>query len=386
MPHTPNAQLNNQERQAKATVLKSYPIYVAMNLIGKCNARCQFCYYTPDYHDNSIISLSDIKKMSWLKNVSTLDLYGGVGEPLLHPEFCDIVDYLKTQNPGQALHVTTNAQLLTKELSDRLANKLTHMNISINAACKETYEKLMIGCSWDRLMENLRYFQSVNRTTKVTFSYVANTSNIIGLHCLAGIAKNLGIVSVGVSHFSTGGVWYARKEERLPRNASLYYNKELFDHCYSHAQNIFLRAGVSIGGPFPFAESEKPGMTGDCFAPWRTAYINPDPDGKWVSCCCCVNAAHMSLTPFNVKQDFMETWNSDVFQLMRGEVNNHPTALLNCLYCRKHDKVDPENNVSQLEMMIQATRQYYALVGKPLDYRAVDEIDVYAGMIERLGE
>ena len=312
--------MNDIEFSLQSAKLSSYPTYLSMNLIARCNARCRFCFYSEDYIPKGRITLADIKKMEWLKYVSTIDLYGGLGEPLLHPEFSDIVEYLYEQNPDRTLIFTTNGQLLTKEVSDRISGKIKNVTVSINAARKETYEFLMTGCSWERLMENLEYFQSVRRTksklTTLSFSYVANKYNIEELPELITFAKHF-TAGVGVNHFSTAGVWYPRKEPRLNRTDTLYFHKDLYDNFISKARAAFENSGIFFASPPLFSDEEetylgtrvKKGAIQDrftCRAPWSTAYINPHPQGRWVSSCCSIGASHTDMTLFSPENDFMK--------------------------------------------------------------------------------
>lgn len=398
-PHLINARMNDLEFNAGKIQLRSYPVYVSINLIGLCNARCQFCYYADNSADTSRIELEEIKRMRWLKNISTVDLYGGVGEPFLLKDFPDIVGHLRLQNPTQALLTTSNGQLLTESLSERLAGKLTRLSISINAATEKTYETLMQRCSWKHLMKNLHAFQRINRSlptpTVLAFSYVANRTNIEELPELAKIAESLGVHSVGINHFSTGGVWVGRQEPRLSRKESLYYYKELFDTCIENTKKAFKKAGVRLGHPPLFSEKSLVYLgtrahahtnipdVFTCKAPWQTAYINPDPRGKWVSCCCCVNASHGDLTPLDLDDvDFKATWNSELFKMMRQFVNTR--KLINCNFCRSFDKSSVESNILQLKTMITATQQYYNLMGREFSSNALKDIDDYQKRVEEL--
>ena len=379
VPHEINQRMNAMELEAGREELLSYPIYMAMNLIGVCNARCRFCFYGDDIIDKSVLKLEDIQRMPWLRFVSTLDLFGGLGEPLLLPDFPDIVEWLHEQNPAQTLLTTSNGAFLASPVAGRLAGKLSNLNISLNAATRATYEHLMLNCSWDRVMKNLQEFQEINqattRPTRLSFSYVATRSNIEELPKLAEVAKDLGVASVGISHFSLGGVWAKRKEPRLSMDESLYFHQNLSDECIRKAEAAFAKAKVSFSHPELFSrETEihlgtrvpRNSANGpDCPSPWQTAYINPHKQSRWVSCCCSVNAMHQDMTPLDLEDtDFMRTWNSPVFRLMRRGVNEHPCRLINCAFCRSHDKSAPDSAAPQLEMMIKATEQYHDLLGQ----------------------
>jgi len=79
------------------------------------------------------------------------------GEPLLDKQLEEKVAYIHDR--GGRSFFFTNASLLTPERSDGLVKAgLDAIALSIDAATKETYEKIRVGLSWDTVRENVRYF------------------------------------------------------------------------------------------------------------------------------------------------------------------------------------------------------------------------------------
>ena len=107
------------------------PIVMHLMLTSECQLRCEFCsVWNRKQHEN--ISFDSIK---WLMpqmrelGLRAVILSGG-GEPLLHPEFEEIIAYLASQ--GLKIGVITNGLKLS-ELSETTINSFTWVRISLNA-------------------------------------------------------------------------------------------------------------------------------------------------------------------------------------------------------------------------------------------------------------
>ncbi|MBK7252979.1 MAG: radical SAM protein [Ignavibacteria bacterium] len=90
-----------------------------------CNLRCPGCYRGCDRNDNIALNepLEKVKKnileMKRLRNCQIISLSGG--EPLLHPELCKIIRFIK--DDGMFPFVHTNGVLLTPVLIRELKNE-----------------------------------------------------------------------------------------------------------------------------------------------------------------------------------------------------------------------------------------------------------------------
>jgi MoaA/NifB/PqqE/SkfB family radical SAM enzyme len=389
-PHIENTALNELEYRLQAEYLLSYPQYISVNTSSVCNARCAFCYYSERIKPAPMLTARDFRAMPWLKNCSTVDLFGGIGEPFLNPHFSEIVDVLKMGNAGQTLCVTSNGQRLTRELADSLAGRLTSLNISINAATKESYTLLMQECDWDKLLSNLRYFQEINLkkecTTRLTFSYVVTTYNVEELLAIIPTMKELSVDSIGLSHFATNGIWPERRTKRLSRRHSLYTNQKLYDEYIEKYIPEFKKNGVKIGYPPKFsaecaisygARSLGGGMEQAlCASPWSSCYISPlalneadrsaQKNRRFVLPCCSLGADIASFVPFLLENFHEEVWNSEAFRLIRRKANDTKDMLTACKFCRNTDKSAPESAIPVLDNFCNATEDIFARLNTPL--------------------
>ena len=128
----------------------------------------------------------------------------GLGEPLLHPRFLDMVRLAKER--GFRVEVTTNALLLEEELADALAVAgLDQLVVSIDGASAEAFGRVRSGASLARVVENVRHLHDQRGTyygprVRVGIEFVAMRSNVRELSGLNRLAAQIGASFVIVSN------------------------------------------------------------------------------------------------------------------------------------------------------------------------------------------
>ena len=123
-----------------------------MYIAGSCNLACRHCWISPTYEpDNSkgqFLKLEYIKKAvrSQTPGIESVKLTGG--EPMLHPQFREIVEYLDNENIN--ILIETNGTLVDSKMAGYLKLKkwVTFMSVSLDGATAETHENLrgVSGC------------------------------------------------------------------------------------------------------------------------------------------------------------------------------------------------------------------------------------------------
>lgn len=112
-----------------------------LNLLDACNMRCRYCM--PE--DQTFKKLKDLLTPLQMKDiVSNLIPYGvdevrlTGGEPLMHPQFKEIIKELSTLNLRK-LSVTTNAILLNEHLDFLEENNVKSVNVSLDSLQAESF-------------------------------------------------------------------------------------------------------------------------------------------------------------------------------------------------------------------------------------------------------
>ncbi|MBU0958906.1 MAG: radical SAM protein, partial [Nanoarchaeota archaeon] len=119
-----------------------YPLYVEISPSGACNHRCIFCAldfmgYKQNFLDTKRLR-AIITEMSSLGVKSIM--FGGEGEPLMHPDIVKIIQH--TREMGIDVALTTNGVLLTKDIIEEILPYLSWIKVSLDAATSSTYSKI----------------------------------------------------------------------------------------------------------------------------------------------------------------------------------------------------------------------------------------------------
>jgi wyosine [tRNA(Phe)-imidazoG37] synthetase (radical SAM superfamily) len=154
----------------------------------QCNLRCISCRNSSvflskkEQTDNQSLIESVHRDLT---SVSTLGI-SGKGEPFASPLIRNFLFSLDgAAHPDLKLFILTNGQLLTRECwaqMEKAHPAIGSVQISIDAATKETYETTRLGGSFEILMENLHNLSKLrtqNTIEKLIISFVVNARNFI---------------------------------------------------------------------------------------------------------------------------------------------------------------------------------------------------------------
>lgn len=156
---------------------------------GRCNLQCRMCLGgsgDPAGRKFSYMSVEDFRKLlEAAPSIQSLVLSSGNSEPLLHPEFEQIVDIAKEH--GIVFDIFTNGLPLSARVCRKMVtSKAVHMvNFSIDAATEETYRRIR-GAEFDRVIKKLEMLREMKAEANaevplLSLSFVAMADNIAEL-------------------------------------------------------------------------------------------------------------------------------------------------------------------------------------------------------------
>lgn len=180
-----NKLLNEYELASHKIILESKPRSIMLILTNSCDLDCIMCYQNKKPIKNISKKLVNIvaDNFQYLEKI----VWQG-GEVLILPYFKDVL--LKTlQFPRIHQVITSNFQNISEDIIELISKNNIHLIISIDGAFKETYEKIRLGASFDKLEKNLKklniYITQYKRkmTLQINFLIMKNNykeiSNII---------------------------------------------------------------------------------------------------------------------------------------------------------------------------------------------------------------
>lgn len=162
----------------------NFPSQVIVDITEVCNLSCIHCPHpafklSEHYGARYLPAELNKKAVDEVKEHGAQYIrYCAEGEPLIHPECYDFLDYA-VQNSGTFVTLTTNGTLLNEKRVRKLLNSGLHMiDISIDAFTPETYEAIRHG-DYVTVMDNVLNLINWARETrtKIVVSYIEQEKN-----------------------------------------------------------------------------------------------------------------------------------------------------------------------------------------------------------------
>lgn len=132
--------------------------FVCIDISNFCNSACPFCSRTMSEHKLSGFMKKEMfydimHQLEKIKTVQTISL-GAWGEPMMHPDFDEFVDYIKQK--GYHLLMPSNFSLAAKHFDALL--KFDEITFSIEGHDKESYEFLRKNLNFETTYNNVVEF------------------------------------------------------------------------------------------------------------------------------------------------------------------------------------------------------------------------------------
>jgi radical SAM protein with 4Fe4S-binding SPASM domain len=185
-----------------------------------CNAQCVFCPRN-DPRQKGYISLETVKAGVELAKSAGLKAFklAGFGEPLLHKDLLEHLRFIKSEIPDATVLLITNGSQLTPELFESLAEvPVSRINISFNGYDQASYENLMCGLSFNKLIAHLKEIAALNRD-RVDLQFVPIITKSFGqaeVEKMKGLLMGLGFGANNFKyHHTITGRSGKLKNERL---------------------------------------------------------------------------------------------------------------------------------------------------------------------------
>ena len=315
--------------------LAPVPRYIEIEVTTVCDKKCIFCEHTHWEKGSQEIRHLKFDEFKYivhqLPNVRWVNLTGE-GSAFLNKDYFKMLRYLR-EKYDTSIYLVDHLSDLSKEQLDELIELVDGIYISIDGATKEIYEKIKVGCSFDNVINNLKYI--VNRKRELgqdkpdlNIRYVIIKDNLHEVPLFIDLVNSIattkdidvGLINfTGLLYFESIKQWYVDK-----------FPEEVVNE---------VRKRVNRGIPFRFEHciDELNPPPHKCYA-WMEPYIMM---GGYVLPCCCIlmgnNRPFLRQYSFgNVfEQDFKEIWNSQMYKTFRKTITNPnaPVPIL-CAGCR----------------------------------------------------
>lgn len=172
------------EIQKGKTILDTAPRTLIIAHSGRCNLRCVMCWSNEDFvkedpHLNDLIYKRELPRM--LPRLSEIILTGN-GDPFFMKDSRELLQRFDVKKyPQIKFSIITNALLLNNYIWKTIKhNHFGWISVSIDAATKNTYERIRRHGRWEMLQENLKLISDLRkqrRFEEFSISFVVMKSN-----------------------------------------------------------------------------------------------------------------------------------------------------------------------------------------------------------------
>ena len=203
---------------------------------SRCNLTCILCRndivrYNEKQKQQVELLMNVIKKnLKYIKHIG----FSGAGDPFVSPPMRNFLfDFDSAEYPNIQISLLTNGLLFDEKMWERMQKAqpaIKSVQVSIDAATSESYEKIRRGSSFDKLKNNLYFLSNLRKENMINefiISFVVNAINFREMPEFVRLGKDLLCDQVYFSHivdWGSLGNKYNEMAVHLPENK---YHKEL---------------------------------------------------------------------------------------------------------------------------------------------------------------
>ena len=173
------------------------PVYLVHALTARCNARCGFCAWNPDFYDpRQQLSTEAIEQLySDARAAGFIGLTAWGGEPLLHPDFDRLMRHAKQL--GLRTNLITNGFLLERRM-DAVMASVDRLCISLDFPSSAHDEMRGIRGLFDRIVDGTREVRRRDPERPILFICTLQKDNADPetVREMAELMRSLGVLGV----------------------------------------------------------------------------------------------------------------------------------------------------------------------------------------------
>lgn len=297
---------------------RGLPVSIAFEPTTSCNLRCPECpsglrnFTRPTGMLQEDVFKQTIDELQ--KTLLYLTFYFQ-GEPYLHPQFLDLVQY--ASNKGIYTATSTNAHYLSdKNARKTVESGLDRLIISVDGTTQETYQSYRVGGKLEKVLEGTRNLvkwkkKLKSKTPHLVFQFLVVKPNQHQIAEVKQLAKELGVNAVGLK---TAQIYdYANGSPLIPTIDKYSRYQPQGDGTYTIKNKLI----------------------NHCWKMWHSCVITWD--GLVVPCCFDKDANYRL---GNVQQQsFKELWQGKKYQQFRKMLIKSRNQIEMCKNCTEGTKV-----------------------------------------------
>jgi len=258
----------------------------------------------------------------------------GLGEPLINPQIFDMVRF--AEGSGISVNVTTNGTLIGKHIDEIAKSGLSLLSVSIDAANKETYEKIRKSSDFQKIIDSIKGLIRLRGRQKkqhpyVRTHFVIQKENFPQIEEFIKLNYSLSVDAIyfqpldlsGMENrkkFLIGDMTFEEVHKRLKAAKTLGKRLGILTNLGELISNFKL-----YWKKYSFQKIKER----RCLLPWFSAYIKVNGS---VCPCCAFAMTDVSLGNC-LDEGFNTVWNNRQFKKIRGELRQNIRSYEICKNC-----------------------------------------------------
>lgn len=306
------------------------PRFLQIEPVGQCNLRCRMCPISmrqdgPPWGPPAFIDVALFKSLlDQFPDLEKLQLQG-LGEPMLHPDFFNLVRYAAIR--GIRVSTNTNLTLLTTRRARECVESGLHtLHASIDGATAGTYESIRLDANFRKVIANLDRLitartAAASATPYVRIVTVAMRRNLEELPGIVRLARDHGVDTVFVQHLchdygeGTLPEAYLSMRDFIEAESLESEDPGRLQAVFAEARRLAEDLAVDLRlPPLVRQEPRKPSPRG-CDWPHTGAYLSYR--GEAMPCCMVSTPDRMKLGDM-ARESVVTVWNGEAYRKFRA--------------------------------------------------------------------
>jgi MoaA/NifB/PqqE/SkfB family radical SAM enzyme len=187
----------NPEMLKYVKEVKPYPKYLEVEVSTACNLKCTMCEHTYWCEKNQNMTYDEfIHIIDQFPDLKWIGLTG-IGESYLNPDFKRMMEECKRRN--MFIENFDNFVFLTPEHAEHLVDiGMDKLYVSLDAATKETYEKIRVGAKWEEVIDHIVTLDRIKKKKKkyapeLWFHFIISKDNVHEVEAYLDMIADLNI-------------------------------------------------------------------------------------------------------------------------------------------------------------------------------------------------
>jgi len=252
------------------------PQTLDISLTGRCNLRCQYCFYADAMHSRQDLPLAQwLSFFAELGNLAVREVCLSGGEVFVRPDLADLIDGVIANRMRYSL--LTNGTLITEKTvamleSGKRLQRLSSIQVSIDGSCPEIHDASRGRGSFDRAIAGLRLLKEDG--FPVTSRVTINRYNVDDIENIARLLLDeIGIQSFGTNDAMPMGAGCSNQDAiTLRPEQQLKAMKTLSQMAEKYNGRITASAGP-LANRRTYKEMEHARATGEKPTRWQMGYL-----------------------------------------------------------------------------------------------------------------